>query len=321
MANWSVEAENLTRVFGDFTAVDHISFRVREGQIFGFLGPNGAGKSTTIRMLAGILPPTSGTGRVAGFDMRTQRQNIKQAIGYMSQKFSLYEDLTVRENLGFFGGVYGATDLDWAVGVCRLESVVNTVCASLSAGLRQRAALACAVVHRPRIVFLDEPTAGLDPVASAALRDDLASLAVGQGVTVFLTTHNLVEAERLCALVGVIRRGRLVAMGPPGSLLQENSAIVRISGSGLDEPTAQGALSLPGVIAAALDRGELVVRLAPGATSAALVAMLVQRGVGVEEVRRERRTLEEAFLELVGEDSAGARSPSGGAMPGDGRAG
>src|SRR3954471_8573023 len=125
MANWSVEAENLTRVFGNFTAVDHITFRVRQGQIFGFLGPNGAGKSTTIRMLTGILPPTSGTGRVSGFDMRTQRQQIKQTIGYMSQKFSLYEDLAVKENLAFFAGVYGAKDLRWAAHACHVDSVMD----------------------------------------------------------------------------------------------------------------------------------------------------------------------------------------------------
>src|SRR6185436_14219368 len=123
MATWSVEVENLTRVFGSFIAVDGITFRVRKGHIFGFLGPNGAGKSTTIRMLTGILPPTSGTGRVSGYDMRTERRQIKHSIGYMSQKFSLYEDLTVRENLDFFGGIYGASNLTWAVRVCRLESV------------------------------------------------------------------------------------------------------------------------------------------------------------------------------------------------------
>src|SRR5678815_5211869 len=216
MANWSVEAENLTRTFGDFTAVDHISFRVREGQIFGFLGPNGAGKSTTIRMLAGILPPTSGTGRVAGFDMRTERQQIKQAIGYMSQKFSLYEDLTVRENLLFFAGVYGATDVDWAIRVCRLEEVLDVICASLSAGLRQRAALACAVVHRPRIVFLDEPTAGVDPASRRSFWELIYDLAQ-QSVTVFVSTHYMDEAEH-CDWLALIDAGKIVASGSPTDL-------------------------------------------------------------------------------------------------------
>src|SRR5688572_12887721 len=216
MANWSVEVENLTRVFGDFIAVDHISFRVREGQIFGFLGPNGAGKSTTIRMLTGILPPTSGTGHVAGFDMLNERQQIKQVIGYMSQKFSLYEDLTVRENLEFFGGVYGAADLRWATEVCRLEPVMDSLCSSLSVGLRQRVALACAVVHRPRIVFLDEPTAGVDPSSRRSFWELIYTLAQG-GVTVFVSTHYMDEAEH-CDWLALIDAGKIVASGSPADL-------------------------------------------------------------------------------------------------------
>jgi ABC-2 type transport system ATP-binding protein len=216
MANWSVVAENLTRTFGTFTAVDHISFRVREGQIFGFLGPNGAGKSTTIRMLAGILPPTSGSGRVAGFDMQAERQRIKQAIGYMSQKFSLYEDLTVRENLSFFAGVYGATELDWAIRVCRLEGFMDSICSALSAGLRQRAALACAVVHRPRIVFLDEPTAGVDPASRRAFWELIYELAQAT-VTVFVSTHYMDEAEH-CDWLALIDAGKIVASGSPTDL-------------------------------------------------------------------------------------------------------
>jgi ABC-2 type transport system ATP-binding protein len=213
MAKWSVEVENLTRKFGEFVAVDHISFRVREGQIFGFLGPNGAGKSTTIRMLTGILPPTAGTGRVAGFDMQAERQQIKQAIGYMSQKFSLYEDLTVRENLSFFGGVYGAMDIDWAIRVCRLEEALDVVCSFLSVGVRQRAALACAVVHRPRIVFLDEPTAGVDPASRRAFWELIYELAQA-GVTVFVSTHYMDEAEH-CDWLALIDAGRIVASGSP----------------------------------------------------------------------------------------------------------
>jgi drug efflux transport system ATP-binding protein len=216
MANWSVEAENLTRKFGNFTAVDHITFRVREGQIFGFLGPNGAGKSTTIRMLTGILAPTSGTGRVAGFDMIRQRRQIKQVIGYMSQKFSLYEDLTVRENLDFFSGVYGAESFDWAVKVCRLDSVVDTLCSSLSVGLRQRVALASAVVHRPRIVFLDEPTAGVDPESRRSFWELIYELAQ-QGVTVFVSTHYMDEAEH-CSWLALIDAGKIVASGSPAEL-------------------------------------------------------------------------------------------------------
>jgi ABC-2 type transport system ATP-binding protein len=167
-------------------------------------------------MLAGILPPTSGSGRVAGFDMLAERFRIKQAIGYMSQKFSLYEDLTVRENLSFFSGVYGATDLEWAIRVCRLEGVMDTLCSSLSAGLRQRAALACAVVHRPRIVFLDEPTAGVDPASRRAFWELIYELAQAS-VTVFVSTHYMDEAEH-CDWLSLIDAGKIVASGSPGDL-------------------------------------------------------------------------------------------------------
>ena len=211
MPNWSVEVENLARRFGDFVAVDNISFRVREGQIFGFLGPNGAGKSTTIRMLAGILEPTSGTGRVAGFDIIHERRNIKHVIGYMSQRFSLYEDLTVRENLDFFGGIYGANSFDWAVEVCRLESVIDTPCSSLSVGLRQRVALASAVVHRPRIVFLDEPTAGVDPASRRSFWELIYELA-HSNVTVFVSTHYMDEAERAIREVGAHRGLQVISL-------------------------------------------------------------------------------------------------------------
>jgi ABC-2 type transport system ATP-binding protein len=197
-------------------AVDHITFRVREGQIFGFLGPNGVGKSTTIRILTGILPPTSGSGRVAGFDIISERQKIKQAIGYMSQKFSLYEDLTVRENLRFFAGVYGAPSIDWAIQVCHLENVLDTLCSSLSVGLRQRAALACAVVHHPRVVFLDEPTAGVDPLSRRSFWELIYDLAKN-GVSVFVSTHYMDEAEH-CDWLALIDQGKIVAAGSPAEL-------------------------------------------------------------------------------------------------------
>jgi len=220
VAVWSVEVENLTRSFGRFVAVDHISFKVRGGQIFGFLGPNGAGKSTTIRMLTGILPPTAGTGRVAGFDIVSERRRIKQVIGYMSQKFSLYEDLTVGENLQFFAGVYGGASLEWAITVCRLEAVMQTLCSALSVGLRQRVALACAVVHHPRIVFLDEPTAGVDPTSRRSFWELIYQLA-SEGVTVFVSTHYMDEAEH-CDWLALIDQGKIAASGSPADLRQKH---------------------------------------------------------------------------------------------------
>ena len=176
--------------------------------------------------------------------------------------------------------------------------------------MKQKLAVARAVFHRPPLVFLDEPTAGLDPVASAALREDLASLATGQGVTIFLTTHNLVEAERLCDIVGVIRRGRLAALGPPSSLRPSDSTAVRVTGSGIDQLIADAAAAVPGVLEATVVDGALEVQLMEGARAAPLVAMLVERGVAIEEVRRDRQSLEEAFLELVSDD-AGTRRPAG----------
>ena len=175
--------------------------------------------------------------------------------------------------------------------------------------MKQKLAVARAVFHRPPLVFLDEPTAGLDPVASAALREDLASLSTGQGVTIFLTTHNLVEAERLCDLVGVIRRGRLAALGPPSSLRPNESPVVRVTGTGIDDDMAVEAASLPGVLGAAVVNGALEVRLADGTRPSAIVALLVERGVQIDEVRRDRQSLEEAFLELVSDESE-RRSPS-----------
>ena len=222
MANWSVEVEDLTRTFGDFVAVNHISFRVRAGQIFGFLGPNGAGKSTTIRMLTGILPPTSGSGRIAGFDIRTERQQIKQAIGYMSQKFSLYDELTVNENLIFAGKLYGLSGpqlnqrREEMIATTHLEPYIDRRAAQLSGGWRQRLAMACSLMHKPSVLFLDEPTAGIDPVARRELWDLLFEFA-GKGMTLFVTTHYMDEAER-CDHVGYIYLSKLIVCGEPDDL-------------------------------------------------------------------------------------------------------
>ena len=198
-----ITVTDLEKRFGQFVAVDKISFSVRRGEIFGFLGSNGSGKSTTIRMLCGILSPTSGGGSVAGHDIQTEPEAIKASIGYMSQKFSLYEDLTPFENLRFYLGVYCVPEalwddrIRWVIGMTRLEEARNRLTRELPPGLRQRLALGCALLHKPEILFLDEPTAGLDPEAASALRADIQSLAAQDGTTVFLTTHNLAEAEKL----------------------------------------------------------------------------------------------------------------------------
>lgn len=222
MNEWAVTVNALTKRFGTFTAVDHITFAVKRGEVFGFLGPNGAGKSTTIRMLCGILEPTSGSGTVAGLDIRTQAEQIKERIGYMSQKFSLYEDLTVQENIEFYGGVYGVPDSRlperkrWVIHMVGLDGRENTLAGELAMGWKQRLALGCAIVHEPEILFLDEPTAGVDPVSRRQFWDLIYDLAE-RGVTVFVTTHYMDEAEH-CDRLCLIYRGKIVAMGTPAEL-------------------------------------------------------------------------------------------------------
>lgn len=218
----SIEVRGLVKTFGAFTAVDAISFDVRRGDIFGFLGANGAGKSTTIRMLCGLLRPTSGTALVAGHDVGRSPEMVKRSIGYMSQRFSLYEDLTVAENILFFGGVYGLAPaalrsrLAWVLEMAGLKGREGSLTRTLSQGWRQRLALGCAVLHEPGIVFLDEPTGGVDPVSRRAFWDLINRLSDG-GVTVFVTTHYLDEAES-CNDIRLIHAGRIVGAGSPSAL-------------------------------------------------------------------------------------------------------
>lgn len=222
MTQNSIEVDNLTKRFGDFTAVDEINFSVKEGEIFGFLGANGAGKSTAIRMLCGLLSSTSGTARVGGYDINNQPEKVKENIGYMSQKFSLYEDLTVDENINFFGKVYGLNDSElaqrkeWALEIANLQGKLGTIVRTLPGGWKQRLALGCAVLHRPKIVFLDEPTSGVDPLMRRRFWELINSLS-DEGVTVLVTTHFLEEAE-YCNDIILINAGRIIATGSPKEL-------------------------------------------------------------------------------------------------------
>lgn len=221
----AVRIDGLTRKFGDFVAVDHLDLTVSTGEIFGFLGPNGAGKSTTIRMLCGLLSPSAGSGHVAGFDIASQAEVIKQKIGYMSQKFSLYEDLTVSENIAFYGGIYGlagerlAERRAWAIRMAGLEGRENQPTRLLAGGWKQRLSLACAILHRPPIIFLDEPTSGVDPLSRRRFWDLIYDMA-GRGRTVFVTTHYMEEAE-YCDRVALIYRGRMIALGSPRQLKEK----------------------------------------------------------------------------------------------------
>jgi ABC-2 type transport system ATP-binding protein len=224
---YAVEVRDLRKVFGDFAAVDGISFAVRPGEIFGFLGPNGAGKSTTIRMLCGILEPTSGRGQVGGFDVFKEPEKIKEIIGYMSQKFSLYEDLTVEQNIDFYAGIYLVPEearkerKRWVIEMAGLSGREKSLTRELSGGWKQRLALGCAVLHKPRILFLDEPTAGVDPRARRQFWELIGRLA-SEGVTVFVTTHYMAEAER-CGRVALIFSGKIIALEAPEKLKKEHS--------------------------------------------------------------------------------------------------
>jgi ABC-2 type transport system ATP-binding protein len=222
---FAVVVDNLEKRFGAFVAVDRVSFQVKKGEVFGFLGPNGAGKSTTIRMLCGILTPSGGSGTVAGFDIRTQPEQIKANIGYMSQKFSLYQDLTVEENIDFYSGVYRIPPekkrqrKQWVIEMSGLAEHRRQLTAVLSGGWKQRLALGCAILHEPPIVFLDEPTSGVDPISRRQFWDLIYQLS-GQGVTIFVTTHYMDEAE-YCDRLGLIYRGELIALGTPRALKTE----------------------------------------------------------------------------------------------------
>ncbi|MFC1819504.1 ABC transporter ATP-binding protein [Thermodesulfobacteriota bacterium] len=220
-----VWVKDLQKRFGSFVAVDRVSFSVRKGEIFGFLGPNGAGKSTTIRMLCGIITPTSGQGQVAGHDIFSEAEEIKHSIGYMSQKFSLYEDMTPFENIRFYLGVYNVPSgqwkerVEWILDMTRLQDVRNRITHELPPGWRQRLALGCALLHRPHILFLDEPTSGVDPITRRHFWEFINHLAL-EGITVFVTTHYMDEA-RNCGRIVMINDGRIVATGSPSGIIND----------------------------------------------------------------------------------------------------
>jgi ABC-2 type transport system ATP-binding protein len=307
-----IRASDLTRRFGDFTAVDRVSFEVPAGEIFGYLGANGAGKSTTIRMLCGLLAPSSGEATVAGRDVATDPEGVKGAIGYMSQRFSLYLDLRVRENLEFFGGAYGLAGaalrarIDEVVALTGLGDAEGALTGALPGGLRQRVALANAILHRPRIVFLDEPTAGVDPVARRQFWRLIRELARG-GTTVFVTTHYLDEAE-YCRRIGLMVDGRLVALDTPAALKAAwvPERVLVVHGRGL-LAAAAALRGRPGVAAVEPFGAALHVRV-DGArwAEAAVASALSAAGATELSVEAGEATLEDVFLAAVARAPAAA---------------
>ncbi len=300
----AVSVRDLTRRFGDFTAVDRVTFDVEDGRIFGFLGPNGAGKTTTIRMLIGLLVPTSGEGHVDGLDIRTESEAIKLRIGYMSQLFSLYGDLTVDENIRFFAGLYGVTGERLArrraevLAMAGLESEHDRLTADLPLGFKQRLALGCAVIHEPPLLFLDEPTSGVDPVSRRAFWDLIYGLA-DRGTTVFVSTHYMEEAE-YCHRLALMNRGRVIALDTPAALralLTEPLLEITTDHGPAVAQLLQGA---PGVIEAAMFGREVHVMVEDAAAAARdLPALLAAKGHRVHGVQPVRPSLEDVFVALV----------------------
>jgi ABC-2 type transport system ATP-binding protein len=301
----AVKAEDLVRRFGDFTAVDRVSFEVSEGSIFGFLGPNGAGKTTTIRMLCGLLAPSEGHATVAGFDVSREPDKIKESIGYMSQKFSLYADLTVKQNLDFYAGVYSiprkkrAARIDLALRIAGLQGLEHRLTGTLAGGVKQRLALGAAILHEPRIVFLDEPTAGVDPASRRDFWDLIAELR-RQGVTVFVTTHYMDEAEHCDSLI-LIYSGRKIAEASPRELVTDviEGTMLEVSGPAPREVVERLAASNQ------VKRAQIFgltsrVLIQDGSTAVdRLKGLLSDAGWPEAQVRPIRASLEDAFMHLI----------------------
>ncbi|MGM0491997.1 MAG: ABC transporter ATP-binding protein [Armatimonadota bacterium] len=307
-ADGAVVVEDLTKRFGDFVAVDQISFTIEEGEIFGFLGPNGAGKSTTIRMLAGLLLPSEGRATVAGMDVVEETEQLRRSIGYMPQLFSLYGDLTVRENLEFYGGLYGIDStraderIEELTELVDIGSVLAQLTRTLSTGWRQRAALACAIIHQPPIIFLDEPTSGVDQSARQQFWDLIGGLAA-DGTTALVTTHLMEEAER-CTRLGMISRGELIAMDTPRALIAElEGTVFAVAPGERPHEALEVLLTEDWVQDAALWGGRVRLRVERGVEDVADRAeqALDEAGMGAKGVQSVRPSLEDVFVALVGD--------------------
>jgi ABC-2 type transport system ATP-binding protein len=310
----SVVVENLRKQFGSFVAVEQLNLTIPKGEVFGFLGPNGAGKSTTIRMLCGLLKPTSGRASVAGFDVGRKPEQVRQNIGYMSQKFSLYNDLKVIENLRLFAGLYSVPSnvlkqrLDWALEMANLKGQENLITGTLPGGWKQRLALGCAVLHKPPVLFLDEPTSGVDPISRRQFWDLIHDMAE-EGVTVFVTTHYMEEAE-YCNRLALIFRGRMVALGTPTELKRNsmNGDLLLVECEPLG-PAVEALQSAPGVLDAAVFGSALHLVVLNAAVAIPQVeAYLKAHAITVRSIEKIRPTLEDVFVSVTSSRDAAAEA-------------
>jgi ABC-2 type transport system ATP-binding protein len=306
-------AEDLVKRFGDFVAVDHVNFRIRRGEIMGFLGPNGAGKSTIIRILCGLLRPSGGRALVAGIDVAKDPERVREHIGYMSQKFSLYRDLTVEENLRFFGGIYRvprnqlAERMRFAIDMAGLGGREKALVATLAGGWQQRLALGCAVLHRPPILFLDEPTSGVEPTSRRRFWDLIHTLAA-DGVTVLVSTHYMDEAE-YCHRAALINQGRIIAIGSPDALKHTalGGELLLLECDALG-PTLAALRQAPGVIDSSVFGNAIHILVKdPERSLAELPAYLEQKAGRPSRLERIRPSLEDVFVHLIAADAATTR--------------
>ncbi len=304
----AVEVRDLVKRFGSFVAVDRVSFTVRRGEIFGFLGPNGAGKSTTIRMLCALLLPTSGSAKVDGLDLAASSEAIRQNIGYMSQKFSLYDDLTVGENIDFFNGIYQvpaarrAERKEYVLSMSGLQERRSTMTRLLPGGLKQRLALGCAILHRPPILFLDEPTSGVDPIARRTFWSLIYQLS-DEGHTVFVSTHYMDEAE-YCHRLALMYRGRIIALGTPGELKKQQRDHRLLNLVSSDPLESMKALEkIPGVLdVAVFGRGLHVSVDREAGAESGIRTSLAGRGIAIQTLEEIRPSMEDVFVSLIEEE-------------------
>jgi ABC-2 type transport system ATP-binding protein len=301
----SVWARDLVKKFGDFVAVDHVTLEVERGEIFGFLGPNGAGKSTTIRILCGLITPTSGLALVNGIDVAKDPEEVRRNLGYMSQRFSLYDDLTVEQNIDFFAGLYGVPRdrrnerKDYVLEMARLTERRSTLTGSLSGGWKQRLALGCAILHDPPILFLDEPTSGVDPIVRGVFWDLIRGLS-STGHTIIVSTHYMDEAEN-CHRLALMHRGKVIALGAPAELRHQASAhsLLRLDSSQPLE-TMRALEGLPGVLDAAVFGGGLHVTVDdPESTTERIRRKLAGAGIEVRRLEKILPSLEDVFVSMI----------------------
>lgn len=319
---WAVEIDELVKKFGDFTAVDHVSIRIRVGEVFGFLGPNGAGKSTVIRILCGLLRPTSGHATVHGYDVSTHPEEIRRNIGYMSQKFSLYDDLTVSQNIDFFSGIYGVAKKrrperkQYVLRMADLEERSDTITRLLPGGWKQRLALGCAILHEPPILFLDEPTSGVDPIARRAFWDLIYDLSEA-GQTIFVTTHYMDEAE-YCHRLALINGGRIIAAGTPASLKEELSSRTLLQLDSSDVLESMRALeNEPEVDDVAVFGGGLHITVQNAERASFRIrAALAANNIEIRRLERILPSMEDVFVALIEAqaDTEAARTESAGSV-------